>query len=306
MVAWYRAWSAILTALWTLAALVAAMTARPTLAYLTLSGLVLTFVAVYLAARRQTRRALPEALAPRPVLEAGLEPAGSLGRPPMPGGRLGQAGPYLLLLATGAWLRFAWSGIADRFPIHYDLSMQPDAWADKTPAVVLAPLLFGLLMVGGLRLGALMLRTRSRRPVTPGDVERLRLGLAAFLGAEYLLAVTFSLVALIPLLQASLGAEGTLAVLLVAPHLGTLGLLVWLLHRTSRLPRRAEDATDRMDDRYWKAGLIYSNPNDPAVWVEKRFGIGYTLNFARADAWWFLAAVVLVPLAASLLLGALL
>jgi hypothetical protein len=31
------------------------------------------------------------------------------------------------------------------------------------------------------------------------------------------------------------------------------------------------------DDQYWKHG-IYNNPNDPRVWVGKRYGIGYTYN----------------------------
>ena len=33
------------------------------------------------------------------------------------------------------------------------------------------------------------------------------------------------------------------------------------------------------DDKFWIAGLFYYNPKDSAVWVEKRFGIGMTLNF---------------------------
>jgi len=39
------------------------------------------------------------------------------------------------------------------------------------------------------------------------------------------------------------------------------------------------------DDRFWKWGMFYSNPNDPALFVEKRFGIGMTVNFARPGAW---------------------
>lgn len=34
------------------------------------------------------------------------------------------------------------------------------------------------------------------------------------------------------------------------------------------------------EDRYWKlGGLIYNNPNDPSVFVTKRIGIGFTVNF---------------------------
>ncbi|WP_078382209.1 DUF1648 domain-containing protein [Sutcliffiella halmapala] len=35
------------------------------------------------------------------------------------------------------------------------------------------------------------------------------------------------------------------------------------------------------EDQFWKGGLIYFNKNDPSIFVEKRFGIGWTLNFAR-------------------------
>jgi uncharacterized membrane protein len=35
------------------------------------------------------------------------------------------------------------------------------------------------------------------------------------------------------------------------------------------------------DDSHWKAGLFYVNPDDPAILVPKRLGIGWTLNFGR-------------------------
>ena len=35
------------------------------------------------------------------------------------------------------------------------------------------------------------------------------------------------------------------------------------------------------DDRHWKGGLVYVNRDDPAVWVPRRFGIGWTPNLGR-------------------------
>ncbi len=37
-------------------------------------------------------------------------------------------------------------------------------------------------------------------------------------------------------------------------------------------------------EKGWK-GIFYSNPEDPAVFVPKRFGIGYTLNFGNPWSW---------------------
>lgn len=41
------------------------------------------------------------------------------------------------------------------------------------------------------------------------------------------------------------------------------------------------------DDDYWKDGIWYNNPNDSSVEVEKRIGIGSTLNMATAFGKWF-------------------
>jgi uncharacterized membrane protein len=41
---------------------------------------------------------------------------------------------------------------------------------------------------------------------------------------------------------------------------------------------------ERGDDRYWKLGLFYYNPNDPAILVEDRFGANGGLNYARPAA----------------------
>ncbi len=40
------------------------------------------------------------------------------------------------------------------------------------------------------------------------------------------------------------------------------------------------------DSEGWKWGIIYYNPKDPAIFVEKLVGYGYTLNFGNKKSWW--------------------
>ncbi|WP_055106519.1 DUF1648 domain-containing protein [Paenibacillus ihumii] len=47
------------------------------------------------------------------------------------------------------------------------------------------------------------------------------------------------------------------------------------------------------DDAYWKLGAIYYNPNDPSFFVEKRVGIGWTMNFAHPMIWFVPLAIIL-------------
>jgi len=66
----------------------------------------------------------------------------------------------------------------------------------------------------------------------------------------------------------------------------------------------ARPVGDRTADRYWKAGLIYVNPDDPALFIEKRFGVGYTINFGRPGSWLILAAIALLPVIIALVIEA--
>ena len=50
------------------------------------------------------------------------------------------------------------------------------------------------------------------------------------------------------------------------------------------------------NDARWKAGIIYWNPDDAAIFVPKRVGIGYTFNFANKWSWMVFIAIVVALL----------
>src|SRR5205823_9852977 len=59
--------------------------------------------------------------------------------------------------------------------------------------------------------------------------------------------------------------------------------------------------THRDDDKYWRGGLFYVNREDHALWVPRRFGLGWTLNFGNPRAAMLLAGVgALIGLAITL------
>src|SRR6266705_6254170 len=65
--------------------------------------------------------------------------------------------------------------------------------------------------------------------------------------------------------------------------------------------RQRTDAFFRDDDRYWYAGFFYNNPDDPAVFVPKRYGLGWTLNFGHPQAKLVLIGLLMGTLVLSLL-----
>jgi uncharacterized membrane protein len=54
-------------------------------------------------------------------------------------------------------------------------------------------------------------------------------------------------------------------------------------------------AMDRDDDRFWKAGIVYVNRDDPAVLVSARVAFGWTVNLGNPTAWLLMAGFVAVP-----------
>ena len=56
------------------------------------------------------------------------------------------------------------------------------------------------------------------------------------------------------------------------------------------------------DDRFWKGGIFYINKDDPSVFVEKRFGVGWSVNYARPLAWLFILGPALLIIGISFLL----
>lgn len=62
--------------------------------------------------------------------------------------------------------------------------------------------------------------------------------------------------------------------------------------RVRESKKKEEITINRNDDKYWKLGSLYYNPSDPSIWVEKRFGIGWTCNFARPISWVFIIIII--------------
>ena len=48
----------------------------------------------------------------------------------------------------------------------------------------------------------------------------------------------------------------------------------------------------RQDPSNYTWGVFYAAPADPRVWVPKRLGLGYTLNFAHRASWLWMLAIL--------------
>jgi len=273
----------------------------------TLTGLFLQVVGVFLAYYRARGRVLPHAAAPATVREAALVPRDAR----LPGGWVLQLPPFALLAATAIWLHLHWGQMPEVFPVHWRANGQVDNWATRSFAGVYSPLLIGTVLCALMGFSAYAMLRWSRLirvGGAAGEGERRfrRVVVSILVATEYFIALVFMWTGLLPLSHKQTGPPGFIPMLVfaLAFTVVTVALMIWVGQGGTRLVGSAAAASggvapvgDRTSDKYWKLGLIYINRSDPALFVEKRFGIGYTLNFGHPGVWIFLAALVAVVVA---------
>jgi uncharacterized membrane protein len=258
--------------------------------------------AAFLLARHRT---LPYHAEPTAEREVQLTPRPAF----LPGGWLAQAGPFAILVVACLSLAVKWPIIPSRIPIHWGIAGAPDGWAAKSPASIFGGPGIGFLtcaLLAGISYGVVrgVRRIHGGGRARQGEERFVRAVLFFLLGMEYWLALLMALIGLAPLrtnLQAPLPQFWLIlpcqtvligAIFLISFRMGQGG---WRAGAAAEneVSDLAAPVGDRTPDACWKLGLIYYNPNDPAVLVEKRFGVGWTLNFANPHSWLVIGAILL-------------
>jgi uncharacterized membrane protein len=213
------------------------------------------------------------------VREASLEPGGP---EKLPGGALGQAGPFALLAAAALWLRANLDRLPERMPIHWNWRGEADRFVSRSLSSAGSPLRVGALVC--LVMLAIQLGVRHGAPRAALRSAMLKVALAA----EYLLSIVFCGIVIV-----SVSGGRFLTPLLVLAGAGVTALIVFTWSMVRRAPR-----TDVRNPAGWHVGIFYADRDDPAIFVPKRFGVGYTFNFGNPFAVLMMAALLLLPLIA--------
>jgi uncharacterized membrane protein len=148
--------------------------------------------------------------------------------------------------------------------VHWSLDGTPNGWAERTWHGVYGPL--------------------------------RRANLILLVAGVWGVSAMMCLLSLMPLFTQA-GRPSALVWMIPVVLVPSIAPFLWQLVRITQEPGSGSDGTP---DECWKFGLLYYNPPDPAVMVEKRFGVGYTVNFGNRVLWWILGvAAVLILIVRS-------
>ncbi len=215
-----------------------------------------------------------------------------------------------LLITTGltAWLVYIYPALPASIPTHWGLSGQPDAWSDKSFFSVfflIFILLFLQLLLYGLSYGifhsAVQIKAQDASYSLQREHETRKLN------AEMMAIMNIATTLLLGLLLVQsnwsiLYGDDTLSVLYALPIflLLVFGSIYYFMKRSKSLNEKFKKANNLQsspsDDEHWKWGIFYFNKDNPDLFVEKKFGVGWTVNFARPGIWLFLIIITVVPL----------
>ena len=223
-----------------------------------------------------------------------------------------------IVLVTLAIAAAGYPSMPDQIPMHVGFDGTVDRWADKSLGVVLFPIALELFLIAAMVFchWQALVSKKWQEPGAPAS--------SAWAYGMFVRANTIMLVGCGAIIVAAMGISFELyivgaigidlaifAMLASCVPLVVASVLVSAAYGQSgsRVFRRMQASDDMLvdDDEHWKLGIFYWNSADASVFVPKRFGIGWTINFARPAAWaaivGFCLATVAFVLVAAVMVG---
>lgn len=215
---------------------------------------------------------------------------------------------FLGTIGLTIWLVYIYPQLPGVIPTHWGINGQPDAWSDKSFFSVFSIvfiLLFTQVLMYGMAYGAFnsSVQVKAQNAALSLQREHETRKLTAEIMAFFNLITTLFLGFIdVKSNFGILSADNTLSIAYSLPVflILTFGVVYYYMKRSKAINQQFKELdsaeSSPSDDQYWKWGLFYYNKNNPDLFIEKKFGVGWSVNFARPGIWIFLFIVMVLPL----------
>lgn len=200
-----------------------------------------------------------------------------------------------IVLLTVAVIAVGYGSMPDAIPMHVDVSGNVDRVVAKSPAAAALPVALEAFLAAMFTFSHWAI-SRSKKGTEPGHPasSAWAYGMFARAQAVYLLASGLLVTASCGLLMALAMLDvvdmmaAVLVIIAVAVGITLGGLVISVVYgqsgsRVFRMEPSGALLAD--DDRFWKLGMLYCNPDDASLFLPQRSGIGWTVNWGRPAAW---------------------
>jgi len=184
--------------------------------------------------------------------------------------------------------------LPEKFATHFNPGGVADAWGVKSVSLIMAPVFNQIVCAALMFFIGMMARNapasvKGNPEAAPGYATLRRFVSLLIIAVTLVLETKFLMTELVYLgIVRNMQAGATVITVLI------ILLVIALFAAFFRMARNKKPSGAVLDDDdKWVLGRIYFNPSDPSLFVEKRNGIGRTVNFGRPAAWIIFAAIVL-------------
>lgn len=212
---------------------------------------------------------------------------------------------YVPLVAlTAAVVAVGYGSMPDAVPMHVDVSGNVTDMVPKSPMVAAFPVALEVFLATVFAFCHWM-ALRSKKGLEPDRPasSSWAYGMFAYAQTAFLLVMGLACTAACGLGMAlamigivSMGVA--VAVIIGVALLCVVGdLIVGVKYGQSGSRVFRMEASDTLlsdDDRFWKLGMLYCNPDDASLFLPQRSGIGWTVNWGRPAVWAMMAMFVLL------------
>lgn len=192
---------------------------------------------------------------------------------------------FIIILGNIILLLYQYPHLPDQIPMHYNIAGEVDRWVSKSYGAFF-PLIIIEFMMALLFIGIYFGVTKAKKQPTNNSFQNdLRFKtitnqMMFFMGLLILLLFTSIVVGMLFMLSPTYMM--VMPIIFIVLIMMMTGYLVFKVGQGgSRLPSSSPHSTTSSSDEYWKWGSFYINKQDPSIFVEKRFGLGFTLNFGN-------------------------
>ncbi|MFJ3388743.1 MULTISPECIES: DUF1648 domain-containing protein [unclassified Lysinibacillus] len=209
--------------------------------------------------------------------------------------------PIIITLALITFTYMNYNAIPDVFATHWNAAGEIDGRTEKTwlsvivmPLILLGTQISFFIISIGMKSAKIQLSAQAKDASVNRELNQRKYG------SWYLAAINYSMtIVLVVLHYTTVILKNQTApyffplfIVFMIVSLGGLILFIWKLSNSNeRFDDLHTNETAAADDRYWKWGIVYINKNDPSLLVQKKYGVGWTVNLA--NKWSYIILLVI-------------
>ena len=190
--------------------------------------------------------------------------------------------PLIVITIVVVYALANYNSIPDVIPTHWGASGNADAFADKSFIKILA--IVGMMIGLGVVIyisSISSLKTRAKLSINSIDnSKKAHLHYLNMFGFTFLILNIGCEVLFIDILIATINTSSVNPLILWPTTIIIILTAIYQIYLYYKSPNKSKNAVYSIDDddSLWIFGCIYNNPDDPSLFVNKRFGAGWTVN----------------------------